>query len=82
VCGELAEQGLTIAAADAARQQWPDLVEASEHFQPLLVVSRKTSRHIVGSEAAMRVKSRKPPAENCSTSERVTSLFIGGTHDG
>lgn len=24
---------------------------------------RKTSRHIVGSDAAMRVKSRKPPAE-------------------
>jgi hypothetical protein len=33
---------------------------------------RKTSRHIVGSEAAMRVKSRKPPAENLITSDCVT----------
>src|SRR6185295_13153096 len=29
---------------------------------------RNTSRHIVGSEAAMRVKSRKPPAANLITS--------------
>jgi hypothetical protein len=28
---------------------------------------------MIGSDAAMRVKSRKPPAENFSTSERVTS---------
>jgi len=33
---------------------------------------RKTSRHMVGSEAAMRVKSRKPPAENLMTSDEVT----------
>jgi hypothetical protein len=33
---------------------------------------RNTSRHMVGSEAAMRVKTRKPPAENFSTSDRVT----------
>ncbi len=33
---------------------------------------RKTSRHIVGSDAAMRVKSRKPPAENFITSDCVT----------
>ncbi len=31
----------------------------------------------------MRVKSRKPPAENFSTSERVTSdKFVGGADDG
>ena len=36
------------------------------------LLARNTSRHMVGSEAAMRVKSRKPPAENFSTSERVT----------
>src|SRR3981081_954032 len=36
------------------------------------LLARKTSRHMVGSDAAMRVKSRKPPAENCNTSERVT----------
>ena len=31
----------------------------------------------------MRVKSRKPPAENCSTSERVTWLeLVGGADDG
>ena len=30
---------------------------------------RNTSRHMVGSEAAMRVKSRKPPAENLITSD-------------
>ena len=29
---------------------------------------RNTSRHIVGSDAAMRVKSRKPPAEYLMTS--------------
>ena len=29
----------------------------------------------------MRVKSRKPPAENLITSERVTSLQIGGGAD-
>ena len=34
---------------------------------------RKTSRHMVGSEAARRVKSRKPPAENLITSDWVTS---------
>jgi hypothetical protein len=33
---------------------------------------RKTSRHITGSEAAMRVKSRKPPAEYLMTSDLVT----------
>jgi len=33
---------------------------------------RKTSRHMVGSEAAMRVKSRKPPAEYLMTSDSVT----------
>src|SRR5437879_4656507 len=33
---------------------------------------RNTSRHIVGSDAAMRVKSRKPPAENFITSDDVT----------
>ena len=37
------------------------------------LLARKTSRHMVGSDAAMRVKSRKPPAEYCSTSERVTA---------
>ena len=36
------------------------------------LLARNTSRHMVGSDAAMRVKSRKPPAENFSTSERVT----------
>ena len=36
------------------------------------LLARNTSRHIVGSDAAMRVKSRNPPAENFSTSERVT----------
>ena len=35
--------------------------------------ARNTSRHIVGSEAAMRVKSRKPPAEYLMTSDWVTS---------
>ena len=31
----------------------------------------------------MRVKSRKPPAENFSTSERVTVVqFVGGADDG
>ena len=34
---------------------------------------RKTSRHIVGSDAAMRVESRNPPAENLITSDCVTS---------
>ena len=33
---------------------------------------RNTSRHIVGSDAAMRVKSRKPPAENLITSDSAT----------
>src|SRR5690348_3030719 len=33
---------------------------------------RKMSRHITGSLAAMRVKSRKPEAANCSTSWRVS----------
>ena len=33
---------------------------------------RKMSRHITGSDAAMRVKSRKPEAANCSTSCRVS----------
>src|SRR5262245_47548943 len=37
------------------------------------LLCRKTSRHIVGSDAAMRVKSRKPPAENLVTSDCVTS---------
>ena len=37
------------------------------------LLCRNTSRHMVGSEAAMRVKSRKPPAENFSTSERSES---------
>jgi hypothetical protein len=34
---------------------------------------RNTSRHIVGSDAAMRVKSRKPPAEYLMTSLCVTA---------
>ena len=43
---------------------------------------RNTSRHMVGSEAAMRVKSRKPPAENFITSERVTSTeLVRGADD-
>jgi hypothetical protein len=33
---------------------------------------RNTSRHMTGSDAAMRVKSRKPPAEYLITSELVT----------
>ena len=37
---------------------------------------RKTSRHMVGSEAAMRVKSRKPPAENLITSRLRDGLEI------
>ena len=36
------------------------------------LLARNTSRHMVGSEAAMRVKSRKPPAENFITSDCVT----------
>ena len=35
------------------------------------------SRHITGSEAAMRVKSRKPPAENLMTSDLQRLLEIG-----
>ena len=33
---------------------------------------RKTSRHMTGSDAAIRVKSRKPPAEYLNTSDSVT----------
>ena len=44
---------------------------------------RNTSRHITGSEAAMRVKSRKPPAENLITSALRRLLEIGrGADDG
>ena len=47
------------------------------------LLARNTSRHIVGSEAAMRVKSRKPPAENLITSDVVTCAeFVGGADDG
>ena len=42
---------------------------------------RNTSRHMVGSEAAMRVKSRKPPAENLITSEFGHALQMGGRVD-
>src|SRR5260221_629744 len=38
---ELLEQGLTIAAADGARQRGQIFVEASEHFQHCLLVSKK-----------------------------------------
>ena len=38
---------------------------------------RKISRHIMGSEAAILVKSRKPPAENFITS----SVFSSGPLD-
>ena len=34
---------------------------------------RNTSRHMTGSDAAMRVKSRNPEAENLMTSDSVTS---------
>src|SRR5438067_9284316 len=36
------------------------------------LLARNTSRHMIGSEAAIRVKSRKPPAENFITSDEVT----------
>ena len=42
---------------------------------------RKTSRHIVGSDAAIRVKSRKPPAENLITSDLVTVLQVSRRTD-
>jgi hypothetical protein len=38
---------------------------------------RKTSRHMTGSEPAMRVKSRKPPAENLTTSARSLASTWG-----
>ena len=47
------------------------------------LLARNTSRHIVGSEAAMRVKSRKPPAENFITSDEChLRQFVGGADDG
>ena len=42
---------------------------------------RNTSRHMTGSEAAMRVKSRKPPAENLITSPIGDLLQVGGGAD-
>src|SRR3546814_19043055 len=35
--------------------------------------ARNTSRHMVGSDAAMRVKSRKPPEEYLMTSDRTSA---------
>jgi len=45
------------------------LGEALQHFQDRVTVPRNTSRHITGSDAAMRVKSRKPEAEKLITSD-------------
>ena len=57
------------AQADGALQRRQVLGEPPQHLdaRPVLLL-RNTSRHIVGSDAAMRVKSRKPPAENLITS--------------
>ena len=45
------------------------------------LLCRQTSRHIVGSEAARRVKSRKPEAEYLMTSDLVTVSQIVGRAD-
>ena len=45
------------------------------------LLCRKTSRHIVGSEAAIRVKSRNPPAENLITSDSRDLREVGRRAD-
>ena len=70
--GEMFEKRLAVAAADRAGELGQILVEGAEHLQHRVLVGRNTSRHMVGSDAAMRVKSRKPPAENFITSDCVT----------
>ena len=46
------------------------------------LLCRQTSRHMVGSDAARRVKSRKPEAEYLMTSDLVTaSQVVGGADD-
>ena len=70
---EMIEQRLAVAAAHRAGERREVFVEAASISSTASLLARNTSRHIVGSDAAMRVKSRKPPAENFSTSERVTS---------
>jgi hypothetical protein len=71
--------GLDDAAPDAARLHEQARCKAvrSSLKRPSIsstasLLLRKTSRHMTGSEAAMRVKSRKPPAENLITSVSVT----------
>ena len=69
---EVLEQRVAVAAPDRARELRQVLAEVPSISSTASLLCRNTSRHMVGSEAAMRVKSRKPPAENFSTSERDT----------
>ena len=56
-------QVLAVAEADRPLQREDLLGEPAEDVERRVRLFRKTSRHIVGSEAAMRVKSRNPAAE-------------------
>jgi hypothetical protein len=65
------EQLVALAEADRALQAARSSVKRPSISSTASRLLRNTSRHIVGSEAAMRVKSRKPPAENLITSDRA-----------
>ncbi len=56
---EVIEQRIPIAAADGACQFGKILVEGASISSTASLLARNTSRHIVGSDAAMRVKSAK-----------------------
>ena len=67
------EQRVAVAAADRARAASArSSLKRPSISSTASLLCRNTSRHIVGSDAAMRVKSRKPPAENFITSDCVT----------
>ena len=70
--GEKIEQRLAVAPADGSLQALRSSLKRPNTSSTASRLLRKTSRHIVGSEAAMRVKSRKPPAEYLITSLSVT----------
>ena len=72
--GEQGEQPVAVAVANpAAGKAVTSLLKRPSASSTACLLLRNTSRHIVGSDAAMRVKSRNPPAENSTTSERVAS---------
>src|SRR5262245_58719526 len=60
-------QRIARCSADRSSEKRPSISSTAS------LLLRKTSRHMIGSDAAMRVKSRKPPAEYLITSELVTS---------